>query len=57
MIVEKLRNIGDLYIGQRPLQAVYVVKEGVHLIWRRTTRLFAWFHDRGWSRDKGWFHS
>lgn len=57
MIVEKLRNIGDLSIGQRGLQAVYVVKNGVHLVWRKATRIFAWFHDRGWFHDKGWFHS
>ena len=57
MIVDKLRQIVDLYVGDGALQAVYVVKEGVFLVWRRTTRLFAWFHDRGWSRDKGWFHS
>ena len=30
MIVEKLREIGDLTIGQRGLQAVYVVKDGAY---------------------------
>lgn len=58
MIVEHLRNIGDLSIGQRGLQAVYVVlQDGVHLVWRKMSRIFAWFHDRGWHHDKGWFHS
>ena len=57
MIVDKLRNIVDLYIGPRPMQAVYVVKDGVSLVWRRVGRIFAWFHDRGWHHDKGWFHS
>lgn len=57
MIIEKLREVGDLSIGRRGLQAVYVVKDGVHLAWRKITRVFAWFHDRGWVRDKGWFHN
>lgn len=58
MIIYKLRNIGDLSIGNRPLQAVYVVlKKDVHLVWRKVTSLFnAWFHDQDWSRDRGWFH-
>lgn len=58
MIVTKLRNIGDLSIGDRPLQAVYVVKNGVHLVWRKLAGVYhAWFHDQGWSHDRGWFHS
>jgi hypothetical protein len=58
MIVEKLRNIGDLSIGQRGLQAVYVVKNGVHLVWRKLAGVYsAWFHHYGWSHDRGWFHS
>lgn len=57
MIIEKLREVGDLSIGRRGLQAVYVVKDGVHLAWRKITRVFAWFHDRGWTHDKGWFHN
>ena len=57
MIVNKLRQIVDLYVGDGALQAVYVVKEGVYLVWRRMSRVFAWFHDIGWHRDKGWFHS
>lgn len=57
MIVDKLRQIVDLYVGDGALQAVYVVKDGVHLVWRRMSRVFAWFHDIGWHHDKGWFHS
>jgi len=58
MIVEKLREIGGLSIGKRGLQAVYVVKEGVHLAWRKIIGVYnAWFHDQGWSHDSGWFHS
>lgn len=57
MIVDKLRQIVDLYVGDGALQAVYVVKEGVFLVWRRMSRVFAWFHDIGWHHDKGWFHS
>lgn len=57
MIIEKLRQIGDLSIGQRGLQAVYVVKDGVHLVWLKVTRVYAaWFHNRGWSHSRGWFH-
>ena len=57
MIVDKLRQIVDLYVGDGAVQAVYVVKEGVYLVWRRMSRVFAWFHDIGWHRDKGWFHN
>lgn len=57
MIVDKLRQIVDLYVGDGALQAVYVVKEGVYLVWRRMSRVFAWFHDIGWHSDKGWFHN
>lgn len=58
MIVHRLRNLGDFSIGERGLQAVYVVlQDGVHLVWRKVTRVCAWFHNRGWSHDKGWFHS
>lgn len=57
MIVEKLREIGDLSVGQRSIQAVYVVKATCRLVWDKTSRISAWFHDRGWHHDKGWFHS
>lgn len=57
MIVDKLRQIVDLYVGDGALQAVYVVKEGVYLVWRRMSRVYAWFHDIGWHSDKGWFHN
>lgn len=58
MIVDKLRQIVDLYVGDGALQAVYVVKEGVYLVWRKLAGVYhAWFHDQGWSHDRGWFHS
>lgn len=57
MIVEKLRTIGNLSVGQRGLQAVYVVKNGVRLVWEKLKHLGAWFHSEGWFRDRGWFHN
>lgn len=57
MIVDKLKNIVDLSVGRRGLQAVYVVKAGVYLIWRKMSRVLGWFHDEGWTHNKGWFHN
>lgn len=54
MIIYKLRNIGDLSVGQRSLQAVYVVKEGARLVWERIKSLSAWFRSEGWFRSEPW---
>lgn len=42
----------------RGTQAISAVYKGARLVWQKLKiSIYAWFHDRGWSRDKGWFHS